>query len=187
MTGVLDYIARLLGGVAFWVVVLPWQQALRVRAGAHVRVLTGGIYFKIPIFDVIQVESVRRRTSMVPTQTLSTADGHTVTVAAVIGYAIGDVERLYRSLHHAEDTIVQTAQGEIASDVAGRARSDVEPEQLGRAISRRMADVFADYGLVDVEVRITDFAYVRAIRLIQDTRWFHGRVLDTQGGSRGAS
>lgn len=184
MVGVIDYLARLVGGIAFWVVVLPWQQGLRVRAGRHARPLGPGFYLKLPILDVVLVESVRRRSAMLPTQTLSTAEGVTVTVGAVISYAIGDLQQLYRSLHHAEDTIVQIAQGEIAIEVFSRRRGEADPAQLCEAVSRRLAEAFAPYGLVDVALRITDFAFPRAIRLIQDQRWSHGRALDTQGGSR---
>lgn len=181
MSGVMEYLARLFRGFAFWVVVLPWQQALRVRAGRHVRLLKQGIYLKIPVLDVVKVESVRRRTSMVPVQTLSTSDGTTVTVSAVLGYAIGDLERLFRSLHHAEDTIVQSAQGVIADEVFRQKRHELDPARLCAAASERLAEAFAPYGLSDVELHITDFAFLRAIRLIQDQRWFHGRALDTQG------
>lgn len=181
MSGVLDYLARLLGGVAFWIVVMPWQQALRVRAGRHVRLLKGGLYFKIPVLDVVHVESVRHRTSLVPTQTLSSADGQTVVIAAVVGYAISDVERLYRGLHHAEDTIIQTVQGAIAAEVFGLRRTEIEPGLLGKSVSDQLAAAFDVYGLGDVTVRVTDFAFMRTIRLIQDQRWSHGRALDTDG------
>ena len=184
MSGILDYLARLFRGMAFWIVVLPWQQALRVRAGRFVRLFGPGVYLKLPILDVVQIESVRRRTSMVPTQTLSTADGHTVVVGAVIGYAIEDVERLYQSLHHAEDTIAQTAQGAIAEEMFRLRRSEVDPAKLARLINGRLVGAFARFGLGDVTLHITDFAFLRAIRLIQDQRWSHGRALDTQDQGR---
>jgi hypothetical protein len=186
MTGVLDYLSRLLGGMAFWIVVLPWQQALRVRAGRHVRLLKQGIYLKLPILDVVNVESVRRRTSLAPVQTLSTACGATVTVGAVISYAVADVEQLYRRLHHAEDTIIQTAQGVIAAAVFRLKRSEISPSELCSRVNQQLVEEFEPYGLCDVTLHITDFAFVRAIRLIQDQRWSHGRALDTQDPSRGA-
>lgn len=185
MSGVLDYLSRLLGGIAFWVVVLPWQQALRVRAGRHVRLLGPGVYLKLPVLDAVKIESVRRRTSTAPIQTLSTADGATVVVAAVIGYAIGDLEKLYRSLHHAEDTIIQTAQGAIAAEVFSLQRSEAEPARLCELVKARLGVAFAPYGLVDVTLQITDFAFVRTFRLIQDQRWGgHGIGLDTQDVKR---
>ncbi len=185
MSGILDYLTRLLRGVAFWVLVLPWQQGLRVRAGRHVRLLSPGMYFKIPLLDVVRVESIRRRTSMVPVQTLSTSDGATVTVSAVVGYVIGDLELLFRSLHHAEDTIVQTVQGVVADQVFKHRREEIDPAQLGQIVSEQLAEAFAPYGLADVSMHVTDFAFVRAFRLIQDQRWFHGRALNTQDDAQG--
>jgi regulator of protease activity HflC (stomatin/prohibitin superfamily) len=185
MIGFFDYVSRLLGSVAFWVVVMPWQQALRVRCGSNVRVLRAGIYLRIPILDAVHVESVRRRSSMLPTQTLSTADCHTLTLSAVVGYTIADIELLYRGLHHAEDTIVQTAQGILAREVCRRHRAAIDPEVLAEAVNVALAAAFAPYGLHEVTFQLTDIAFVRAFRLIQDQRWYHGNVLDTQGASRG--
>jgi hypothetical protein len=148
MSVVSDYLARLLGGAAFWVVVLPWQQALRVRGGRHVRLLKPGIYLKVPILDVVQVESVRRRTSMVPIQTLSTA---------------------------------------IAAQVFRLQRHEIDPGRLCELVNSRLVEAFSPYGLSNVTLYITDFAFVRTIRLIQDQRWFHGRALDMQDRSRGGA
>lgn len=187
MSGVLDYLSRLLGGIAFWVVVLPWQQGLRVRAGRHIRLLKRGIYWKLPVLDVVKVESVRRRTSMLPVQTLSTADGVTVTVSAVVGYEIGDLELLFSTLHHAEDTIIQTAQGVIAEEIFRQKRNELHPAQLVEIINGRLAEAFTPYGLIEISMHLTDFAFLRAIRLIQDQRWFHGRALDTQDSPQGSA
>lgn len=181
MNGIIDSLTRLFRSLAFWVVVLPWQQAIRVRAGRHSRLLGAGIYLKLPILDVYQIESTRRRTTMAPTQTLATADGATVVVGIVIGYAIRDLERLYGALHHAEDTIAQTAQGIISELVFGQPRRDIEPSALAAAGAARLATALCRYGIEDVTLSITDFSFLRAFRLIQDQRWSHGRALDTQG------
>lgn len=180
MSGFLDYLARLIGGAAFWVVVLPWQQALRVRAGRFSRLLGPGIYLKLPILDAVKVESIRRRTAMAPTQSLSTADGATVVVGAVVAYAIRDLQTLFLSLNNAEDVTVQTAQGEIAATVFKLRRDEIAPDRLREIVKARLADAFDAYGLCEVELNITDFCFVKTFRLIQDTRWSHGRALDTQ-------
>lgn len=187
MTGVIDYLSRLLGGMAFWVVVLPWQQGLRVRAGRYLQRLGPGLYLKIPVLDDVQVESVRRRTSTLPVQTLSTADGATITVAAAVGYAIGDLERLYRGLHHAEDTIIQAAQGLIAAEVFRRRKSEMDPADICERLNGQLVQALEPFGLTEVTLQITDFAFVRAFRLIQDQRWSHGRALDTSGSARSGS
>ncbi len=119
MSGVLDYLARLLGAAAFWFVVLPWQQALRVRCGRWVRLVGPGIYLRLPVLDVVKVESVRVRNSISPVQTLSTSDGALLTLSASVGYAIADLAKIYGSLEHAEDTIVQVTQGVIAAAPLG--------------------------------------------------------------------
>jgi len=164
-------IMRLFGQVVFWAMVEPWEQAIRVRAGKHVRRLMPGLHFRIPILDLIYKQTVRLRTSMVATQTLSTHDGHTLIVGATVGYCISDIEKLYRGLFHAEDTIIQMAAGELAAEVFGTERSAVRPDKVGLNVTARLQDRFAAFGLAGVSVRVTDFAFVRAFRIVNDTRW----------------
>lgn len=186
MTGFLEYLARLLGAAAFWVIVQPWQQGLRTRAGRHARLLGPGLYLKLPVLDQVRVESVRRRSAMLPTQTLSTADGHSLTVGAVIFYRIENLERLFCGLHHAEDTISQTGQGLVAQEVFSAARDDLKPDGLAARLSVKLQGALTRYGLAEVEFQVTDFAYVRAIRLMQDSRWSHGAALNTEDQARPA-
>lgn len=170
MNEIIATLGRLFSQVAFWATVAPWELALRVRAGRHVRCLPPGLHLRIPIIDQIFKQSVRLRSSTIPTQTLSTTDGATVIVGAMLSYAIGDIKSLYDRLHHAEDTVTQLASGTIASIVSGADRA-IRPDALSARATLILAEHFAEFGLVDVTVRVTDFAFMRAFRLVQDGRW----------------
>jgi hypothetical protein len=67
MGAFIDAIMRLLGAVAFWVIVQPWEQCLRVRMGKHVRMLPSGFHWRLPLIDTVFKQSVRMRTAMLPT------------------------------------------------------------------------------------------------------------------------
>lgn len=177
MNGLIETLGRLFGHVAFWAIVMPWEQALRVRAGRHVRRLAPGVHWRIPILDEVYKQSVRMRSAMINTQTLQTGKGNLV-VSATIGYSIADVERLYNTLHHAEDTIVQLAATAIARFVIA-APASLSADDISEAVSQTLALEFERFGLAEVTVRITDFAFVRTYRLLNDGRWSHQSPLVT--------
>lgn len=153
----------------WWVVISPWEQAVRVRLGKQIKVLDAGVHLRIPFADIVYLQSTRLRLTLLPTQTLITKDGKALTVAGNVGYTIDNILKLYMSLHHAQDTLVAMAQQAIASSVC-RSSSDVlSPDALGKAASESLN--FESYGLGEAQVNITDFAFVRTYRLISDQRW----------------
>lgn len=151
-------------GFRCWIVVSPWEQALQVRLGKRVRLLGPGFHWKLPVADVIYLQSVRQRISPLNKQTISTSGGQVVTVAGSLGYQIRDIARLYGSLHHAEDTLASLARAIIAKAVAGSPLC--APQELEAKINAQLD--FSDYGLSGVSVFITEFAVVRTYRLIGD-------------------
>lgn len=49
--------------VSWWFVVLPWEQAVRVRAGSRVRLYGAGLHFRVPFIDYVWLQNTRRRAS----------------------------------------------------------------------------------------------------------------------------
>jgi hypothetical protein len=163
----------------WWVMVAPWEQALRVRAGRHVRRLPPGAHLRIPFLDTVHVQSVRMRLNTLSMQTVMTRDRQALTVAGAIGYAVGNIEQLYATLHHAEDTITNLAMTAVAECAATRRAEELTPELLAQLATQALS--LTAYGLVDVSIRVTDFAFIRTYRLVSDTRWgTHGDSLNVE-------
>lgn len=177
MMSLLDLIRQSIGQVlTWWVIVAPWEQALRVRAGKRTAVLGAGIYLRIPFIDVVYRQTVRRRPCTLPTQTMTTADGKTLTIGAVVGYSINDIRKLYDTLHDADATLVNMTASAIAREVAGRRLEDCSPATIAELASNHLR--FEKYGLSAGVVQITDWAVIRAYRLISDQRWVQNAALD---------
>lgn len=149
----------------WWVVVAPWEQAIRVRLGKHVTLLGPGVYLRIPGVDQVYRQSVRRRFSNLPTQTISTKDGRALTISGAIGYHIQDIGRLYDTLHHAEDTLQSEVMAVVARQIRARDLSECDPGEVEAAATAELD--FLRYGIAGVEFVITDFVAVRTYRLIQ--------------------
>lgn len=152
-----------------WVIVNPWERAIRVRLGRW-RVLLGpGLHLKVPIADAVFSQSVRRRICTMRTQTLTTDDGKTAMLGACLGYEIIDLDRLYDTLHHAEDTLENLALAAFANEVRSRTSGECAAEVIEQAVQARLD--FERFGVGAVEVHLTDFAFVRTYRLISDPRY----------------
>lgn len=176
---IFDAISRFFQQFVFWYVVEPWEQALRVRAGKYVKRISPGFHLRIPYIDSIHVDSSRYRTSLCSPQTLTTADGKVLICTVATGHALEDIYKLYQTLYSASDTIKQTVSSFVAEEVARTNSTDLLPGELSDKLAARLSQEFKQYGLKDVTVRIQDFAYIKAFRLIQDQRFEYG--LQTTG------
>jgi len=165
----LEALAALFRGSLPWVVVLAWERAVRVRLGKHVRMLEPGIHWRIPYVDEVRALNTRLRVTSFPCSTVSTRDGHAVTVAGNIGFRIADP--LVALLAMSDPDVVLQAFGQsVVAEIISRAPkadqltvSDVEERALAS-----IEEFAATRGLHVEFFRLVDFAMVRAFRLLQE-------------------
>jgi len=169
MTGT---IGQVLAGIkslfTWWVTVAPWEQSVRVRLGKHVRLLHPGVHLRIPVLDLFYVQSIRLRSADIPIQTITTKDGHAVTIGGNILFEIVDVLRLYETLHHAQEALVDMVASAISRTVCGLNRDDCTPEAVEEGAATKFD--MSKYGINQTSVHVTDFAFVRTYRFITDTK-----------------
>src|SRR5690349_5060107 len=143
---ILDLLGRL---VSWWFVVLPWEQAVRVRAGSHVRLYEAGLHFKVPLLDYVRIQNTRRRASSVDAQTISTKDGKTITIGGSLAYRVADVMTLQKSLHQAAHTLGQIAAGAASQFVISHEFKDCTPEAIVASVNESVGAEFKRIGLGD--------------------------------------
>ena len=149
-----------------WLVVIaPWEQAVRVRLGKYVVVLKAGIHLRIPFFDRIYRQSIRRRITLIGMQTLTTKDGVAVTVSGAVGFEIVDLLKLYQTLHDADDTIAFETLGMISDFIISHDLDECRAEDVKASVENKMN--LEDYGLGKQEFFLTGFAVVKTFRLLQ--------------------
>lgn len=163
----------------WWVVLMPWERAVRVRLGRRVTILGEGVHLRVPYADRIFKQNVRLRYTNIPTQTIVTLDGRVLTVRGVMGYVVKDIAKLYGSVHHPEPALYSAAQGAISAWVRSRTGDECRPAELEEYLRRELD--FARFGLGDAEVFITDFVAARTYRFIQGEPkdYMEGDLLNT--------
>lgn len=172
-----EIVSRFANLFIWWTIVSPWESGIRVRLGSRVTKIGPGIHLRIPYFDAIFKQTVRRRITIVQLQTLSTQDRKTVTVCATVGYAIADIALLYNTLHHADETIRNMVAGAIARTIQSMTSDECLPQDVERQVNA-VVDL-SGFGLAGTEIRLVDFAFVRTFRFLQDQRWGSVGDLDT--------
>lgn len=185
MTAIIDLLRSFWRLFIWWVVVNPWERAIRVRLGKHRTLLEPGLSFRIPYADQIFRQSVRLRFTTLYPQTVTTRDGQTLTIAGVLSYTITNVDRLYDTLQQAEEALRAMAQGAIADYVHGHRFEDCSPKDVERGSGKNLS--LDDYGLGFDSLRLTTFARVKSYRFIMDSHqstWedlLNTRLPDTLG------
>lgn len=153
--------------LTWWFIVNPWEQAVRVRFGKHVKLFGGGAHICIPFFDSIYIQNTRRRLCSMGSQSLTTSDRKVLTVHTTIGYLIVDVLKLQLTLHDADATITQHVTAIVANDVATHTLEDCAPAEIASRVREKLD--LALYGLDVVEFALTSYvADVQTIRLLSE-------------------
>lgn len=151
----------------WWVIVEPWEQAVRVRFGKNVSLLHTGVHFKLPLFDVFYKQNVRRRVCDIPLTTLSTSDGVTISVHSSLGYAVRDVLKLHNTLQDAELAVKQEALGCVSRFVTSHTAAECAPGAITAYVGQTID--LEKYGLAEVDFFVSGFVRgVRTYRLIND-------------------
>jgi len=175
MNQVKELLEYLFNAFKIWIIIQPWEQGIRVRAGVQTKKLFAGIYFRIPYIDSTWVQECRIRSVSISMQTLTTKDLKTITLNSALVYQIEDIEKLYKTLFHPEATIVNMAMSEVSDFVFKNDLINVNPKNIENFVMSKLQA--KDYGLKFEQLRITNFAVVKTFRLIQDGQsWTEDRI-----------
>jgi regulator of protease activity HflC (stomatin/prohibitin superfamily) len=179
MNSIKDFLDYLLNAFKIWVIVQPWEQALRVRCGKNIRLVHGGIYFKIPYIDSFYIQQVRLRVISLPMQTVTSKDGKTITLAGSIGYQITDIKKMYTNLYHPELTLSNIVMNELAQYIYTNDLLDIKVDEIEVKMTAKMQGL--DYGISVESFKLLNFSIVKTFRLIQDHSWVpEGMALDVK-------
>lgn len=174
MNGIKEFVQWMFDAVKIWIIVQPWESALRVRFGKHIKKFSGGTYFRLPYFDSIYIQENRLRVCTMAMQTLTTKDGETITIEAAVGYSIKDLEKLYKTLFAPETTVENIIKSAIADYITSKDSNDIKPFEIEKQAEFKVKE--KDYGLNFEYVKILSFARVKTFRLIQDSSWSYNEL-----------
>jgi regulator of protease activity HflC (stomatin/prohibitin superfamily) len=149
----------------FFVTVLPWERAVRVRLGNRVQLWEPGWHFRLPFADEVVLQSTKLRISGAGPQTISTKDGKILTLSMSIGFCIADPLAAMLRMHHPEIACASIASSIAAGVVARTTHAELKPADIEAEVLRELAK---ESGYAVEFVKVTDFAFARAFRLLSE-------------------
>lgn len=150
----------------WYFMVAPWEQCIRVRLGKHTKVYGPGCHFKVPFIDLLFKQGIRSRVICLPALTLTTADGKTVTCSGNLQFKVVDILQLYNSVHMPDEVLQTHTSGLLSRYITENNAARLSVEDACTYVRGNLE--LGKYGLQADEFMLTDFAFVRTYRLIQD-------------------
>ena len=151
-------------------IVKSFQQGIRFRNGRDVALLRPGVYFAWWWFEEIEAVNVVPRVINLPSQTITTKDGKTVTFSANVEFHIENARAYYCAVYDADHSLRNAAMGHLARKIREWTLDELQTHQsdLERSLERTLTTYVKDWGVVIRDVRLTDLTASRGYRLFAD-------------------
>ena len=142
------------------------DEAVHLCGGRFKRIQKPGAHWKWPLWDKIIKKTMVTTTVTADQQSLSTRDGHSIVVEAVIKYKIVDLEMFYTEIYDAVDALCDTTQGVVFEVIRDTDWEDCPTEDTQKAAAKKVRAKAKRYGIEIEEVTFSSMDRIRTIRLM---------------------
>lgn len=165
-----SFLKELWADIIFWFVLPQTQKAVILRNGKFLKVVEPGAHLKLPcIFslgdEVLTVDGVSETTETSP-QSLTTKDGRSVVISAIIKHHISDEKTYILEVMDVIDAITDITMGQIKKNVMIRTWEECKDDSLDNEITKKARNEAKKWGVYIDEVTIINLAEIKSLRLI---------------------
>ena len=169
-----DIVFQFLDLFKFWVVIDEFEQGVILRLGKYHRVVgphdgwrTTGLHFTIPFnVDNVLVDNVVPRTVNLGEQGLTTLDGKSITVSAVVTAQIRDIRRALCDVENVDEALMDSCYATIGDLIVAHNWETVRTPEFTETVTKACRKQAFRYGLEVLRVQFADRIPSRAIRLL---------------------
>lgn len=153
--------------IAPFTVVDAYEGAVILRFGRYSRTLEPGLHWKIPLAErAVEVNTCITTMRLQP-QTLTTSDGLSVVVTAIVKYRIADPEPYVVGVWDQQDVLADVTMGATARAVRAVTWEALRADPPERAVLEEARKQCNRFGFRIEAVTFTDLGRVNSLRLIQ--------------------
>lgn len=149
-----------------WTVIHPYEQAVVLRLGLHVRTLGPGWHWVAPL----AIEEVIREHVTPVTETVTahahTADDVQTIVTVLVTWSVHDVAKLLLESPEPHAALQEAAVGVLTSAVQGVLWSDLRDGEFHGIVLRDMRKRARKWGIKIKDVQIAELVRTRSLRLL---------------------
>lgn len=150
-------------------IVDQYEKGVLLRYGKFKKVCEPGFHWKYPFIDKVLTQTVVPTTMNLGSQSLTTLDGKTIVVAAVVKYKVTDAQTLLLEVYDAVDAIGDMTQAIIKECVMQRNWAELQGTEIDDQITEKSKKEAKKWGIGILRVTLTDVGIIRSIRLFNST------------------
>lgn len=150
-----------------FVVIADYERGVVLRFGRFHRTIAPGFHWIIPFrCEHVLSTNVVPETMNVGPQSLTTADGQSVTLGTVVTFEIEDAKRFLLEVEGANQVIEDAAYGAQARVVMARTWEALMQADLPNELSKEVRKRARAYGVRVIDVQVSDFTRAKTLRLM---------------------
>lgn len=151
-----------------WEVIDPFERGVLVRLGKYKRNLNPGFHLKIPFIDYVYSAVVTPDTMNTAPVTLTTTDGKSVSIGAVIEFQIEDIYKYMLCTNEPRSNIHDIILGAISEEIEDRDWDEIKKKITKNAVHRKISKKGEEMGIKITDFYFTDKCQVRPFKIFKD-------------------
>lgn len=162
-----DLIQALLKFFPRLVLIRETHRGVKFRRDGSADLLRPGLRIWWPLIADVEIVAVARQSIDLPTQTLTTSDGHAVAASAVVVYKIRNAVTAYTTSWDFDSTIKDVARVAFRDYLIGQDLDSLlaNVSQGDKVLLKSLREALTPYGVGVLQVGITDLAVTRVVSL----------------------
>jgi hypothetical protein len=163
----IDLLHATIKNFQFWVVILAYEKGVLLRLGKFHRELGPGLHWVRPFhIDHVLVDNVVTRTLHLGAQSLTTKDGKSIVVSAIVTLSIVDVKKALLEVESVEHAMQDACYAPIARHVDDCTWEMLHKEDAFEGLTKLCRRQAKRYGLEIERVQLADLAICRTYRTV---------------------
>lgn len=152
-----------------WEIVDPFESGVLVRLGKYNKKLEAGSFtWKVPFIDYVYTAIITPDTMNTAPITLTTTDGKTVSIGAVIEFEINDIYKYTLCTNEPRSNMHDIILGAISDEIEDREWEEIRKKTTRNAVLRKISKKAEEMGIKIIDFYFTDKCVVRPFKIFRD-------------------
>lgn len=164
---IIDFLTGVIKNFQCWVLIYQYEKGVLLRFGQFKRVLEPGFHWCLPFhMDHVMVDNVVTRTVHLGAQSLTTNDGKSIVVSAIVTMSITDVKIAMLEVESIEHAMMDACYSAVSIHVDTSTWAQLHGEDAFKSLTAKCKRAGKRYGLEIERVQLADLAICRTYRTV---------------------
>lgn len=163
-----DTFFQFIGFFRFFAIVKEFERAVVLRFGRYHKCLEPGLHIIVPFYvDNVLTDNVVPRTVNLGAQALTTLDGKTITVSAIVTAQISDIRKATLDVEDVNQALMDSCYAAIGDLVVAHNWESVRSPEFAELCTKACRKQARRYGIEILRVQLADLCPSKGLRLFQ--------------------